>query len=124
MNDSCVYVSLSYHQGPFESNCLPALGNNTGSFTLLVIATALDWVRANLEASGRDPKNVTVSGLSAGVRDVMAMLMSSLFEGKFDKAIAFAGGMRQKSSGLPLGTGLLALPGTSAPVTLRLVGLV
>jgi para-nitrobenzyl esterase len=93
MNDSCVYVSLSYHPDLFESSCLPALGNNTGSFMLLDIAAALDWVRANIEASGRDSENVTVSGFSAGVRNVMTMLMSPLFEGKFDKAIAYSGGM-------------------------------
>lgn len=93
VNDSCVYVSLSYRLGLFGFNCLPALGNDTGNFTLLDIAAALDWVRSNIEAFGGDPENVTVSGFSAGGRDVMAMLMSPLFEGKFDKAIAFSGGM-------------------------------
>lgn len=92
-NDGCVYVSLSYRLGLFGFMCLPALGEDTGNFAMLDIACALDWVRANIEAFGGDPDNVTVSGFSAGGRDVMAMLASPVFAGKFDKAIAYSGGM-------------------------------
>lgn len=91
--DGCIYVSLSYRLGLFGFMCLPALGSDTGNFAMLDIASALDWVRANIEAFGGDPDNVTISGFSAGGRDVMAMLMSPLFAGKFDKAIAYSGGM-------------------------------
>lgn len=92
-NDDCVYVSLSYRLGLLGFNCLPALGAETGNFTMLDIAAALDWVRANIEAFGGDPNNVTVSGFSAGGRDVMVMMASPYFAGKFDRAIAFSGGM-------------------------------
>jgi para-nitrobenzyl esterase len=68
-------------------------GAITGNFAMLDIACALDWIRSNIEAFGGDPGNVTVSGFSAGGRDVMAMLASPLFAGKFDKAIAYSGGM-------------------------------
>ena len=95
-DNNCVYVSLNYRLGLFGFNCLPALLTEegaTGNFTMLDIAKALDWVKANISAFGGDPENVTISGFSAGGRDVMAMLVSPLFAGKFDKAIAFSGGM-------------------------------
>lgn len=92
-NDGCVYVSLSYRLGLLGFNCLPALKAETGNFTMLDIAAALDWIRANIEAFGGDPNNVTVSGFSAGGRDVMVMMSSPYFAGKFERAIAFSGGM-------------------------------
>lgn len=95
-NNHCVYVSVDYRLGLFGFNCLPALQkekDSTGNYALLDIARALDWVRNNIARFGGDPDNVTVSGFSAGGRDVMAMLISPMFAGKFDKAIAFSGGM-------------------------------
>ena len=53
----------------------------------------LDWVRENIKEFGGDAKNITVSGFSAGGRDVMAMLISPVFKNKFDKAISFSGGL-------------------------------
>ena len=94
--DDCVYVSLSYRLGLLGFNCLPALlteEGSTGNFTLLDISKALGWIKENIAAFGGDPENITVSGFSAGGRDVMAMLISPLFEGQFQKAIAFSGGM-------------------------------
>jgi len=96
VNNHCVYVSLNYRLGLLGFNCLPALQTeegSTGNYTLLDIAKALDWVKANIAAFGGDPENITVSGFSAGGRDVMATLISPLFAGKFNKAIAFSGGM-------------------------------
>lgn len=91
-----VYVSLDYRLGLLGYNCLPALLDDevtTGNFGMLDIAAGLQWVRDNIEQFGGDPENVTVSGFSAGGRNVMAMLVSPLFEGLFDRAIAFSGGM-------------------------------
>lgn len=96
VKDECVFVSLDYRLGLFGFNCLPALqtgANETGNYTLLDIAKALDWVHDNIRSFGGDPDNVTISGFSAGGRDVMAMLTSPLFDGKFQKAVAFSGGM-------------------------------
>lgn len=95
VKDDCVYVSLSYRLGLLGFNCLPSIvgEGETGNFTLLDIAKSLDWVKENIAAFGGDPENITISGFSAGGRDVMAMLISPYFEGKFDKAIAFSGGM-------------------------------
>ncbi|MDO4537166.1 MAG: carboxylesterase family protein [Coriobacteriales bacterium] len=92
----CVYVSLSFRLGALGFNPLPAVtaaSDGTGNYAMLDIAAALDWIQANIANFGGDPANVTVSGFSAGGRDVMAMLISPTFEGKFHKAIAFSGGM-------------------------------
>lgn len=93
-----VYVSVQYRLGLFGFNNLPALadGNKkekSGNFGFLDQAAALDWVRENIEEFGGDAKNITVSGFSAGGRDVMAMLISPVFKNKFDKAISFSGGL-------------------------------
>ena len=95
VTDNCVYVALNYRTGLLGFIALPALVNQetSGNFGLLDIAAALRWVRDNIASFGGDPANVTVSGFSAGGRDVMAMLLSPAFEGLFDKAIAFSGGM-------------------------------
>lgn len=93
-----VYVSVQYRLGLFGFNNLPALtdGNKkeqSGNFGFLDQAAALDWVRENIKEFGGDAKNITVSGFSAGGRDVMAMLISPVFKNKFDKAISFSGGL-------------------------------
>ena len=91
-----VFVSLNYRLGLLGFNCLPALQTDpeaTGNYALLDIAKALDWIKDNIASFGGDPENITVSGFSAGGRDVMALLISPLFEGKFQKAISFSGGM-------------------------------
>lgn len=96
VNDNCVYVSLSYRLGLLGFNCLPALKTQdgaTGNYAMQDLAKALDWIKANISAFGGDPENITISGHSAGGRDVMAMLISPLFAGKFNKAIVFSGGM-------------------------------
>lgn len=96
VKDECVYVSLSYRLGLLGFNPLPSVtaeSDGTGNYAMLDIAAALDWVQENIEAFGGDPSNVTVSGFSAGGRDVMAMLISPIFKGTFHKAIAFSGGM-------------------------------
>ncbi len=93
-----VYVSVQYRLGLLGFNNLPALadGNKkekSGNFGFLDQAAALDWVRENIKEFGGDAKNITVSGFSAGGRDVMAMLISPVFKNKFDKAISFSGGL-------------------------------
>ncbi len=93
-----VYVSAQYRLGVLGFNNLPALGQGTpyeksGNYGLLDQAAALDLVKKTIKNFGGDPQNITVSGFSAGGRDVMAMLISPLFRGKFDKAISFSGGL-------------------------------
>src|SRR5699024_8342775 len=52
-----------------------------------------EWVKQNIENFGGNSENITVAGFSAGGRDVMAMLISPMFKGKFDNAISLSGGM-------------------------------
>ena len=98
VNANCIVVSINYRLGALGFNSLPALktgdiNEDSGNYTLLDIAKSLDWINENIEAFGGNPNNITASGFSAGDRDIMAMLISPIFEGKFQKAIAFSGGM-------------------------------
>lgn len=99
VNDlNAVYVSVNYRLGALGFNPLDALKHgteeeNSGNFTLLDIAAALDWVAENIDAFGGNKDNITLVGFSAGGRDVMETLISPLFEGKFDRAISYSGGM-------------------------------
>ena len=96
VDENCIYVSLNYRLGILGFNALPAFQtkeDSTGNYAMLDIAKALDWVKANISEFGGDPNNITVSGFSAGGRDVMAMLISPVFKDKFDKAVVYSGGM-------------------------------
>lgn len=93
-----VIVSINHRMGLLGFNALPALRHgtveeNSGNYGFLDQAAALDWVKENIRSFGGNPDNITVSGSSAGGRDVMAMLISPTFKGKFQKALSFSGGM-------------------------------
>lgn len=95
---NAVYVSVQYRLGLFGFNNLPALANgnalnDSGNYGLIDQAYALEWIKKNIDKFGGNANNITVSGFSAGGRDVMAMLISPLFKDKFDKAISFSGGL-------------------------------
>ncbi|KAG4085216.1 carboxylesterase type B [Neocallimastix lanati (nom. inval.)] len=96
LRNNCIYISINYRLGIFGFNSLPALHTkkgSTGNYALLDMAKALDWIKENAERFGGDSDNITITGFSAGGRDVMAMLISPLFTNKFHKAIVFSGGM-------------------------------
>lgn len=95
---NAVYVSVQYRLGVLGFNNLPALqqGNKlekSGNYGLLDQAAALDWVKKNIKHFGGDPDNITVSGFSAGGRDVLSMLIAPNFKDKFAKMISFSGGL-------------------------------
>lgn len=98
VNSNSIVVSVNYRLGALGFNNLPALktgdaNEDSGNYTLLDLNKSLDWINENIEYFGGNPENITLSGFSAGGRDVMAILISPIFEGKFQKAIAFSGGM-------------------------------
>lgn len=93
-----IFISVDYRLGALGFNPLKALNTgdkleDSGNYALLDMAKSLDWVKENIEAFGGDPDNITFSGFSAGGRDVMASLTSPIFKDKYQKAIAFSGGM-------------------------------
>lgn len=95
-NEECIIVDVNYRLGLLGFNCLPALqteADSTGNYGFLDMQKSLQWVKNNIKEFGGDPSNVTVSGHSAGGRDVMAMLISPIFKDLFQKAIISSGGM-------------------------------
>lgn len=93
-----IIISINYRLGPmgwFNYSGIKT-GNkadDSGNFGLLDIIQSLTWVKENSASFGGDSSNITLSGQSAGARDVLASLVSPLAKGLFQKAIAFSGGM-------------------------------
>lgn len=76
---------------------LPALKTgdpyeDSGNFGLLDILCALDWVHENIASFGGDAANITACGYSSGARDLLCMLISPAFKGKFVRTLTFSGG--------------------------------
>lgn len=95
---NCIVVTLNYRLGALGFNPLTALNRDSevarsGNFALLDIHCALGWVHRSIAAFGGNADNITVCGFSSGGRNVMTMLISPLFKGLFQRAIAFSGGM-------------------------------
>ncbi len=93
-----VIVTMTYRLGALGNLNLPAIktGNevqDSGNFGLLDIRESLNWVNKNIENFGGNKNNVTVSGFSAGGRNVANMIVSPHFENSFDKAIVMSAGL-------------------------------
>lgn len=98
VNANCIVITIDYRLDLLGFNNLPALKTSdpledSGNYALLDIAKSLDWIKENAVSFGGNPDSITISGFSAGGRDVMASLISPIMKGKFQKAIAFSGGM-------------------------------
>lgn len=92
-----VIVSVEYRLGAFGYLSHPALQTgtaeeNSGNFALLDIKAALQWVQREIGYFGGNAANVTLSGFSAGARNVMLCMISPQMKGLFHKVIAFSGG--------------------------------
>ncbi len=99
-----VIVTMTYRIGALGNLNLPALKTdnevqNSGNFGLLDIHESLNWVNENVENFGGDKDNVTVSGFSAGARNVANMVVSPYFENTFNKAIIMSGGLTTSDYG-------------------------
>ena len=92
-----VFVSLNYRLGPFGWFTHPALRDGvsardaSGNYGTLDIIEALRWIQENIQAFGGNPRNVTITGESAGSMDVMTMLISPPARGLFHRAMAESG---------------------------------
>ncbi len=61
---------------------------------------ALEWIQQNIASFGGDPDNVTLLGESAGGGSAIALLMSPLTEGLFNKVIAESGSTSTSADGV------------------------
>ena len=93
-----IVVNIQYRLGPFGWLRHAALrgegttaADRSGNYGTLDQIRALEWVRANIEAFGGDPDNVTIFGESAGGHDVFLLLASRQAEGLFHRAISQSG---------------------------------
>ncbi len=90
-----IAVTCNYRLGPMGFLCLPELdkeAGHTGNYGLFDQLTALQWVRANIEAFGGNPNNITIMGQSAGAMSVQLHCISPLTDGLFAKAVMNSGG--------------------------------
>ena len=94
-----VVVTFNYRLGALGFFAHPALSreqaNAPVNFGLLDQIAALRWVRANIAAFGGDANNVTIFGESAGAQSVLALFVSPLARGLFERGIA------QSAYGIP-----------------------
>ncbi|MDR6858645.1 para-nitrobenzyl esterase [Variovorax guangxiensis] len=90
-----IAVSLNYRLGPFGWLSLSQYGGVFADATnlgLQDIITALKWVRENIARFGGDPRNVTVTGHSAGAYSTIGLLAAPAAEGLYHRLAAFSGG--------------------------------
>lgn len=88
-------VSLNYGLGPLGWLSLSQYGGVFADATnlgLQDIITALRWVQENIARFGGDPRNVTVTGHSAGAYCSIALLAAPAADGLYRRLAAFSGG--------------------------------
>ena len=94
-----VVVVVQYRLGPLGWFTHPALRegrsplDDSGNFGTLDNIKALQWIRKNIKAFGGNPRNVTITGESAGAHNVMNLVISPLAKGLFHRAMSESGGM-------------------------------
>jgi len=92
-----VVVSFNYRLGVFGFFAHPALSKESpthvsGNYGLMDQIAALKWVQDNIAAFGGDPRNVTISGCSAGGSSVLYLMVSPLARGLFARSISQSAG--------------------------------
>lgn len=81
-------MTINYRLSTYGFLAVP--GHLPGNYGLADQITALDWVIANIEKFGGDPKRITIAGQSAGAGSVRVMLGSPKAIGKFQGAVAMS----------------------------------
>jgi para-nitrobenzyl esterase len=93
-----VALTVNYRLGVFGFLAHPELTAESphkasGNYGLMDQAAALQWVRANIEAFGGDPRRVTIAGESAGSFSVSAQMASPLARNLIAGAIGESGAL-------------------------------
>jgi para-nitrobenzyl esterase len=118
--DGTVCVTINYRTGAEGFMLLP---DGTPNLGLLDQIAALEWVRAEIQAFGGDPDNVTIFGESAGAMSVGTLLAVPRAAGLFRRAILQSGAAdRVIDAAVAYGlsrslAGLLGIPATHAAFT-------
>jgi para-nitrobenzyl esterase len=90
-----IVVTINYRLGALgflaESALASHPGGSSGNYGLMDQQAALRWVQANIRQFGGDPRNVTLSGESAGGLSVLSQLVSPGARGLFSRAIVESG---------------------------------
>ncbi len=117
--DGVVTVSLNYRLGRAGWFAHPALAKEgpTGNYGLMDQIAALKWVQANVASFGGDPKNVTISGESAGAISVLYLMLAPDARGLFQKAIGESSFGRLEPTALKTAEASGAEAATKAGVT-------
>ncbi|MFI9387222.1 carboxylesterase/lipase family protein [Kutzneria sp. NPDC052558] len=98
-----VVVTVNYRLGALGFLAHAALadreGGPSGNYGLMDQQAALRWVARNIAGFGGNPRNVTISGQSAGGLSVLAQLVSPAARGLMSRAVAMSGAyaLTQKS---------------------------
>lgn len=87
--EDVVVVSINYRLSTLGFLAVPGT-DIKGNYGIADQITALDWVIANIAAFGGDPKQITISGESAGAGSVRTLLGSPQAIGKYQGAIAMS----------------------------------
>jgi carboxylesterase type B len=87
--EDVVVVSINYRLSTLGFLAVPGT-NIKGNYGIADQITALDWVIANIAAFGGDPKQITISGESAGAGSVRTLLGSPQAIGKYQGAVAMS----------------------------------
>ncbi|CAH0586809.1 unnamed protein product [Chrysodeixis includens] len=90
MSHGIILVTINYRVDALGFLCLDTK-EVPGNAGLKDQVAALRWVKDNIASFGGDPKNVTVSGESAGGASTCYHLLSPMSKGLFKKAISMSG---------------------------------
>jgi len=94
-HNGVVLVTINYRLGVFgflaTADLAKEANGAAGTYGLLDMVAALQWVKANIGSFGGDPENVTIFGESAGSFAVSTLIASPAARGLFHKAIGESG---------------------------------